>query len=256
MMSPGVRTERLGNDVVIPRTSMRTWEDAGIYAYRLALLAADLVALDIESGGAGEVVALGDVLSDPAAGFELTEGAFPLWYRLWAVCGDDALRVYDRGLNRIRGFTADGVELTPVALPPVPFSEVTRRQFARAVFPLVAAEAAGRVGARLSAADSAQLLNDMLQRISGTPEQLANYLPRYVDLRCSDDGTLWAQPFDLDLGGGGAAWLRIVPDGATHEVLLPPSFDAYRFTDGRIWGVQRDELDVASVAWVEVPPPS
>lgn len=38
------------------------------------------------------------------------------------------------------------------------------------------------------------------------------------------------------------------------EVLgLPERFDPYRFTGDRIWGVLRDELDVASVAWIETP---
>ena len=69
-------------------------------------------------------------------------------------------------------------------------------------------------------------------------------------------GALWIHPFDLDAGGlsGGPAWLRITPDGATREVYLPQRFDAYRFTRERIWGVKRDELDRASVAWVQVPP--
>ena len=52
---------------------------------------------------------------------------------------------------------------------------------------------------------------------------------------------------------GGPAWLRIAPDGETREVRFPERFDPYRFTSGRIWGVLRDELDVASVAWVEDP---
>lgn len=253
MMSPSVRTAALGDEVILPRTSATM--DGGLYAYRLALLGADLVALHVDSERVREVVALGEALGDPAAGFELTEGGFPLWYRLWAVCAD-AIRVYDRGRNEIRGFAPTGVELDPIALPPVAITEASPRQFARAIFGLAAAEAAGAVGVRLTAADSIRLMNELLQEISGTPEQLANYLPRYVDFRCSDDGTIWIQPFDLDLGGGGAAWLRIGPDGATQQVRLPPRFDAYRFTRERIWGVQRDALDVASVAWIELPPAS
>jgi hypothetical protein len=49
---------------------------------------------------------------------------------------------------------------------------------------------------------------------------------------------------------GGGAWLRIMPDGAAEETHFPDRFDPYRFTAERIWGVQRDALDVASVAWM------
>ena len=66
--------------VVLPRTSASM--DSGIYNFRLALLGADLVVLDATTETVEVVVSLGDALGDPAAGFELTEGGFPLWYRL------------------------------------------------------------------------------------------------------------------------------------------------------------------------------
>ena len=64
-----------------------------------------------------------------------------------------------------------------------------------------------------------------------------------------------AAHIDLEIGGLGVGplWLRIAPDGAAREVVLPERFDALRFTHERIWGVQRDEFDVASVAWIELP---
>ncbi|MFW6085310.1 MAG: hypothetical protein ACODAA_08860, partial [Gemmatimonadota bacterium] len=52
---------------------------------------------------------------------------------------------------------------------------------------------------------------------------------------------------------GGPAWLRITPDGDVHEIRLPGRFDALRFTRDRIWGVQRDTLNVASLAWIGLP---
>ena len=66
---------------------------------------------------------------------------------------------------------------------------------------------------------------------------------------------MWIQPLDLDVGGlaGGPAWLRIARDGDLREVHLPARFDAMRFTPSVIWGTQRDELDVASVASIELP---
>lgn len=254
MLSPVVRTAATGEEVILPRTSA-LMQDVGVYDFKLALLGADLMALDPASGTVRNVVSLGQALGDPTAGFELSEGGFPLWYRLWAVCGDEEIRVYDRSVNRLRGFTLEGTELDPVALPPVTLTEATPRQFARVVFGLRAAEVAGAVGRRLTSEDSTRLMNEMVEQIDGSAEELANYLPRYVDFRCGDGGTMWLKPFDLEAGdlGGGRLWLRVAPDGAIREVQMPLRFDPYRFTGGRIWGVQRDELDVASVAWVATP---
>jgi hypothetical protein len=253
IMSSTVRTARLGDEIVLARTSGSM--DQGIHAFRMSVLAADLLALDPATESVRTVVTLGDVLRSPAEGFDPVAGGFPLWYRLWTVCGDTHLRVYDRVGNQIRSFAADGAEGAPTALPPVPFTEVSERQFARALFPLLQAEATGAVGRELTPEDSVRLLNDMVQRVEGEPDQLAAYLPRYVDFRCGADGDLWMQPFDLERGGlaGSSTWLRIAPDGTTGEVRMPDRFDAFRFTADRIWGVQRDGLDRASVAWIELP---
>jgi hypothetical protein len=253
MLTATVRTERLGSEVVVPRTDGALAD--GIYAFRLAILRPDLVALDPQTEGTRVVLALRDRLLDPSEGFERTEGGFPLWYRLWAVCGTDEIRVYDRVRNGMLGFTASGDTLASIPLPAPAFDRATPRQFARAMFSLAAVEAAGAVGTRLSPEDSTRLMGSILQRLDSTPEELAAYLPRYVDFRCSEEGTLWLRPFDLDAGGlrGTRTWLRIAADGETDRVDLPPRFDPYRFVGGRIWGVQRDALDVASVGWVEAP---
>lgn len=107
----------------------------------------------------------------------------------------------------------------------------------------------------VSPADSARIMEALRSRGSAPPDRLANLLPRYLDLRCDERGTLWLQPFDIEEGGlqGGPVWLRITSDGESREVRLPDGFDPYRFTSERIWGVRRDELDRASVAWIEVP---
>lgn len=200
-------------------------------------------------------MALGDVLEDPSEGFVTTEGGFPMWYRLWATCGDEHLRIYDRVRNQLRGFTGTGDEFDPVELPPVQLTEVTGRQFAQVVFPLRQAEITGAVGNRLTGDDSARVLNQMARAVRGETHELAAYLPRYVDFRCSDDGTMWLHPIDVEAGGlgGGPTWVRITPDGAAGENRLLERFDALRFTADRIWGVQRDDFDIASVAWIELP---
>ncbi|MDH5759732.1 MAG: hypothetical protein OEZ65_09110 [Gemmatimonadota bacterium] len=255
IMSPTVRTARMGNELLLPRTTGSM--ASGLTSFRLAILGADLMALDLESGSVRVVVSLGEVLDDPSQGFVPTDGGFPLWYRLWAVCGEDRIRVYDRVRNQLRGFSRDGEELTPVSLPAAYPTEVSPREFAQVVFPLRQAEITGGVGSRLGAEDSARVLNEMIQGIRGQPRELAAYLPRYVDFRCAEDGAMWLQPVDLSIGGldGGAKWMRIMPDGDVREVHFPERFDPMRFMSGRVWGIQRDEWDVPSVAWIALPPP-
>lgn len=253
MLDPSPRAAFLGGEILLARTSGSL--ESGVYEFRLAIVLADLVAVDPESDSVRTLVALSDVLDDPVADFERSDGGFPLWYRLWAVCPGEVVRVYDRAGNVIRGFRGDGTEVEPIPLPPPPFTEVSPREFAHAVYPLRVAEVMGEVTRRLTAADSVRLINETAGGVQGSPDQLAAYLPRYVDMRCSDDGAVWMRPLDLEAGGtrGGRSWLRIDAAGGSREVVMPTRFDPYRFTDDRIWGVARDELDVASVAWVATP---
>ena len=253
LLSAAVRTARLGGEIIVPRA--RPPEEGGMLQLRLSLLGADLVAVDPGTAGTRTLVTLGAVLDDPSGDFMPSEGGFPQWYRLWAPCGENVVRVYDRVRNQFRGFDGSGAEADPIDLPPVPFTEVTPRQFAGAVFELRQAELTGDVRGRLGEADRQRLLNQMAQNVSGSPQELATYLPRYVDFRCGEDGTMWLHPFDRDAGGlnGGPVWLRISPDGLAREVRLPDRFDALRFSDARIWGVYRDELDVPSVAAIQMP---
>jgi hypothetical protein len=253
-----VRTARLGDELILPRRSRPP--AGGVSSLWLSAWTADLVALNPATGSVRTLVALGDALGDPTPHFDLTDAflPFPLWYRLWAAC-PDGIRVYDRLGNQVRRFTAAGVERDAIPLPHVRTEPVTAGQYARALFPLAVIEAApavpesGRID--VSPADSAMIMDGLTSRVNAPPEQLANLLPRYLDLRCDDDGTLWLQPFDIDDGGleGGAVWLRISAAGDVTEVRMPDRFDPYRFTGGRIWGVQRDEFDVAAVAWIAAP---
>lgn len=253
MLDSSVRTARLGREIVVPHSTATM--DGGVLQFRYGLLGADLVAVDPETGGARTLVALGDALEDPSGDFIQSDGGLPLWYRLWASCGESLVRVHDRVRNQLRGFDGSGAEVDPIDLPPVPFTEVTPRQFAGAVFALRQAEVTGDVTTRLTPEDSLRLVRQMADMVQGTPRELASYLPRYVDFRCSEDGTMWLRPMDLDAGGlsGGPMWLRIEPDGAARDVRLPDRFDALRFTPSRIWGVSRDEFDRPSVASIPLP---
>ena len=253
MLGSSVRTARLGSEIIVPR-STETMQ-SGPLRFRFSLLMADLVAVDPESGGTRDLLALGEVLDDPSGDFIASEGAFPLWYRLWAVCGDDLVRVHDRVRNQLRGFDESGTETPPIDLPPVPFTEVTPRQFAAAVFQMRQAQLTRDVMARMTEEDSVRILNEIARTVSGGPRALASYLPRYVDFRCTEGGTMWMHPLDPDLGGlrGGRSWLRITPGGDIDEVRLPDRFDAFRFTDSRIWGIHSDEAGFPSVASIALP---
>ena len=259
MLSTSVRTARMGREIIVPRST--TTMESGVLQFRFSLLLADLVSVDPETGTTRDLVALGEVLDDPSGDFIPSEGAFPLWYRLWAPCGDGLVRVHDRVRNQLRGFDRSGTEVDPIDLPPLPFTDVTPRQFAAAVFGMRQAELTGEVAGRLTEQDSLRVLDRIAGTVRGRPHELASYLPRYVDLRCTEDGTMWMHPLDPDVGGlgGGPRWLRIAPDGATapdgavQEVYLPDRFDAFRFTESRIWGISRDENDIPSVASIVLP---
>lgn len=245
-----VKTAGLGDELIVPRGAA---QPESISDFWLAAWSADLVALDVGTDSVRSVVSLGSVVGDPSPHFELLDDGFPpfpLWYRLWAVCSDREIRVYDRLRHELRGFTADGTESEASALPPPRYIEVTPRQFARVTFDLAVIERAAEVTpgiAEMSSVDSARIINGLIARLDATPRQLANLLPRYVDFRCTGDGTRWIQPLDIEVGGlsGGPVWLRMAPDGQVNEIRLPERFDPYRFTSERIWGVQRDEFDVA-----------
>lgn len=248
-----VRTARLGEEVIVPRTS--TSGGSGMLSVWRSIWGADLLAFDPATGSARTVVRLGEALGDPTPHVptELEFPPIPVWYRLWTVCSGSEVRVHDRLRNQIRGFNATGAELPPIALPEPSLTSVTRERFARAMLEAAAVEAAGSIGPGPPRVDTARLLPGLRQRIQGDGAELAALLPRYVDLHCTEDGVLWIRPFDIEVGGlrGGPGWLRITPDGRMREVRLPPRFDPLRFTSGRIWGIQRDTLDVASVAWIE-----
>jgi hypothetical protein len=253
MLGSTVRTARLGDEIVLARTAGAG--EGGVIAFRMRVLRPDLMALDPTTSSVRRIVSLAEVMEDPTQNLPRTEGGFPLWYRLWTTCEGEELLVYDRVRDDIRVFRPDGTETSAIPIPSVDLSDATAEQIAEAVFDLRAAEAAGAVGRRLTPEDSVRVLKDLVAGIANERGQFAEYLPRYVDLRCGSDGAVWLHPFDPEEGGmkGGRAWLRVRPGGEAQEIRLPNRFDAFRFTEDQIWGVQRDEYDVASIAWIDMP---
>jgi hypothetical protein len=158
IMGRTVRVATLGDEVVLPR-----WSGTGEFSaieFWTTMWNADLVALDPATGSVRTVLSLGEVMGDLASHFESLNSQFPpfpLWYRLWAVCGNE-IRIYDFVRDELRGFTAGGAEREPIPVPP-PFTEASPHEFARAVFDLAAAERVGAVTegvGTMPAADSAE----------------------------------------------------------------------------------------------------
>jgi hypothetical protein len=250
-----VRTARLGNEVLLARStgSLRN----GVFSFWYSVWGGDVFAFNPDENRVRKVLSLGEVLGDPTPQLKQTDGfpPFPVWPRLWAVCWEDEIRLYDRLRNVVRGFTSDGEELDPIVLPPVRPTSVTHRQFAKAVLGLAAAEAMGELGQQVTFEDSLLILNRVvLPIVKGEPEQLRSFLPMYVDMRCGEGSELWLRPFDPEVGGlrGGPTWFRIASDGKRVETRFPDRFDPFRVTSNRVWGVFRDEFDRASVAWIDV----
>lgn len=249
-----VRTARLDGEVLLARSTGSLRD--GAFSFWYSVWGGDVFAFNPDEGVVRKVLSLAEVLGDPTPELRQTDGfpPFPVWPRLWAVCWEDEIRVYDRLRNEVRGFTPEGEELNPIPLPPVSPTSVTDRQFGKAVLGLVAAEAIGALGRQVSPEDSLELLDRLLPEMKGEPEQLRSFLPMYVDMRCGEGSELWLRPFDVEVGGlkGGPTWLRIARDGTRVETRFPDRFDLFRVTSDRVWGVLRDEVDRASVAWIDV----
>lgn len=256
VIGAGLRSARLGDEIVF--ASNAPMMAGGMVSFWRAIWSADLVALEPTTGTERHILSLADVLGSPDDHYTLAGGfpPFPFWFRLWTVCEDGEIRVYDRIGNRIRSFTSDGIEHAGDTLPTFTPRTVTKQQMARVGFGLGMLQAGAELTSRASPEDSARVIDLLSGQIEGSSADLDTLLPRYVDLHCGSDGSVWLRRFDEESGDlrGGRHWLRIVEEGAARSYTFPERFDAFRFLADRVLGVQRDEFDVATVAWLGVPP--
>jgi len=81
MVNNGVRMARMGDEIILATNTGSM--DLGWLTFWALNWAADLVALDLETGSAQKVISLGEALGDPTVDFERTDGGLPLWFRLW-----------------------------------------------------------------------------------------------------------------------------------------------------------------------------
>lgn len=187
-----------------------------------------------------------DLVGDPASRYPRATKLLP--YPLWAVCGDSTVALYDPLENDVRRIAANGRVLTSVALPQERRVELTFDRMFGIAYRQVQEEASGQLP------DSADLRRQFEEMFSEWENQSANVFPEYADLHCTQDGTLWLQPFDVVTGplGRGPNWHRISQDGSRALVMFPEEFRPLRFEVDRIWGTVQDSLGITSAAWIGV----
>ena len=102
--------------------------------------------------------------------------------------------------------------------------------------------------------DSVQMRGMLQEQFRQAQGAIAKVFPEYADLRCTEEGTFWLQPFDIASGrfGHGPEWIRFDDNGSATAVSFPDGFIVHRIDDDRVWGAMIDSMGVPSVAWVRV----
>lgn len=188
-----------------------------------------------------------DLLGDPTTRYGSATVLIP--YPLWAACADNSIVLYDPLSNTLRRFTEERDELRALALPDERRSTMT----ADLVFEMFYRQFAGdRPSAQVP--DKEEMRRLTAEQNEEFVSNSADYFPEYSDLRCAPDGAFWLRRFDATAGrlGHGPDWLRVSPDGARTEVLVPPAFTAFRIGRERIWGTLQDSLGREALAWIEL----
>ena len=215
----------------------------------LGIWHADLYRVGMDSAGVSleRSVPVPDLLSDP-------EGRYPgatilVPYPLWTVCGDGSLGLYDPVANTIRRFMSDGSEQPSIDLPEARNESATFDRVFGMVYRLFSDLRPGG-----QAPDSLQMRSVLQQQFDQAEGAFADVFPEYADLRCTEDGTLWLQPFTVTNGrfARSSEWMRIGRNGSRSHVSLPEAFTVHSIEDDRIWGAVVDSLGVPTVAWLAV----
>ncbi len=214
----------------------------GIWRADIVWLGLDAPAVSLEPS-----TPVADLLGDPTQRYPGATLFLP--YPIWTSCGDGSLGMYDPLANTLRRLAPDGGEEQPIALPEERREPVTFDRF----FGMVYRQLKEQVPSSQlpDSAHTRSILQEQFRRSDGT---LADVFPEYADLRCTDGGTLWLQPFDVAGGrfGRGSEWIRFDADGSRTTIVLPDAFTVHRIEDDRLWGAVVDSLGVPAVAWVRV----
>lgn len=215
----------------------------------LQLWSADVVLLreDGPEVGLDLHTPIADFLGDPASRYGGATVLLP--YPLWTVCADGTVGLYDPLANTLRRFTEKREELGVVALPDERQVQITEdRVFEMFYRQLQEDVPSSQIPEK---EEMRQLTKQQNRQIVSNS---AKAFPEYADLRCTPDGTLWLQPFDVTTArlGRGSDWLRFSADGSHTLVAFPREFRTFRIERDRIWGTVQDELGFESIVWVEL----
>jgi hypothetical protein len=193
--------------------------------------------------------AMSAALGDPASRYGSGTTQF-MPYPLWTLCADGSMAQYDPLGNRIRRASADGAPTDSIALPGERRVEITMDRIFRMAYAFMRDQAPA--GQR---PDSATMYANLAGQWSALQAASSPVFPEYAEFHCSGDGALWLMLFDADAGmmGRSLDWYRIDAAGRITGYRFPDGFRPLQFEADRILGLQRDELDIESAAWLELP---
>lgn len=215
----------------------------------LGIWHADIYRVGMDAEGVSLEVALAvpDVLADPGERYPGATILVP--YPLWTVCSDGAFGLYDPLENALRRFAPNGREEPAIALSEERRESVTFDRVFGMVYRLFAERRPGG-----QAPDSMQMRSVLQAQFAQREGGFAEVFPEYADLRCTDEGTFWLQPYRVADGRfeRSPEWTRLSRDGSCSRLLLPETFTLHRIDGDRIWGTVMDSLGVPAIAWVDI----
>ena len=220
---------------------------------------ADLVTLSLTDGAIHRHWNMEEHLADPADHHPEADVFLPV--PLWATCPDGGAWMYDPADNAVRALPdpagAADAERRHVALPPERRAVLTADRLFAMLAPRMMEEAPA--GQRPTDEELRLMFEG---EVVPMLDEFAEVFPEYYTMRCSADGALWLQEFDVEEGHGGAGWtwLRVLDpatggsadDPELERVRFPEGFTPMRFTEDRAWGIARDEVDVPWVARADI----
>jgi hypothetical protein len=213
----------------------------------LAHYNANLYGIDERTGTVSVALSIRNAVSDPVAAGIPARILMP--NPLWSICPNGAIALYDPIRQEIRRYNSSGVIEVRVTIPAAPPVEVTLERIFGAIWRQT------RDNKRPEfRQDSAEMYRQFVKESAEIKDQLATHFPEFIGLQCTGH-TLWLQRLSLTSGrmGRGPSWLIVRANGHLSEVEFPSHFRPFRFSGDRVWGTVRDQWDVPSIAWLNVP---
>ncbi len=227
----GILLARSRSAGVQPGSAMSAWD-------------ADIVRIRLDApGGAVEVhTPVADLLGDPAARYPGATLFLP--YPLWTVCADGTLGLYDPLDNELRRIGRDGRELGALALPEERRLPLTFDRMFGMVYRQIRED-----GPASRFPDSAAMRAQIQRGFGEVESASADVFPEYADLRCTPDGALGLQRYDVAAGrlGRGPDGYRVAAARATARLA------AHGAASGTGWIRLANDATRAEPGWATSP---